>query len=175
MTKNFPWFPLYPQAFMGDPKVQLLDATAVGAYFLLLCCEWTEGTVPVDDAKLAKLSKSGEKWPEIRDDVLQFFQKTDAGYMNARLEEIRIEQEEKHSALSEAGRRGAEERERRRREKERQQKELEARMSGQTPAADPDDLSDLLDQPPEDGGNGADDKPETKTQPKSGGQYDSWN
>jgi uncharacterized protein YdaU (DUF1376 family) len=162
MSKKLAWFPLFPQDFMGDPKVQLLDATTVGAYFLLLCCQWLEGGLPDDDAKLASWSKSGERWPEIRDDVLQFFDKTAGGYVNARLEEIRAEQQERHSALSEGGRKGAAVRERRRREKHDQQDTAE------------DDLSTTLDRDPDDGGNGSDRRPETKKRTRKGDQYDAW-
>jgi len=64
MAKS-PAFQFYPTDFLGDDKIQLMDAEEVGMYWLLCCVAWQQkprGTLPNDDDLLAR-------WARVKRDV----------------------------------------------------------------------------------------------------------
>ncbi len=96
-----PWFPCYAGDLIGSSMVFDLGTEGVGAFWLLICHQWTNNGLPNDltalgrrvlmsDAKFRKLWKAGlgDEFPEASDGRLR----------NPRLEEIRREQSE-HSEL----------------------------------------------------------------------------
>jgi uncharacterized protein YdaU (DUF1376 family) len=65
-----PAFQLYVKEFLQDEAVIAMDLEAVGAYIVLLCHQWNEGSVPADVSLLAKICRTlPEKmqtiWPQV--------------------------------------------------------------------------------------------------------------
>jgi len=59
VSKNIPYFAFYPKDFLGDAKVQLMNAMERGAYISLLCVAWGErpiASLPGNDMMLARWS-----------------------------------------------------------------------------------------------------------------------
>ena len=54
-----PAFQFYPEAFLSDENVQLMDYEERGIYITLLSHCWLEGSIPADPGKIALLLKSG--------------------------------------------------------------------------------------------------------------------
>ena len=52
-----PAFQFYPSDFLGSTKVQLMSTAEVGAYMLLLCACWQDGSIPSDTERLARLTR----------------------------------------------------------------------------------------------------------------------
>ena len=55
MAFNLSWFPFYPKDFLADERVKLMDHAQVGAYIILLCHQWNEGSIPADRHELSRL------------------------------------------------------------------------------------------------------------------------
>lgn len=94
MPEKAPAFQLYAQDFISDERVALMDLRAVGAYILLLCHAWVEGSVPDDPVTAAKICRTsvGEMrraWASVR----ACFQEVTGGRLvNPRQEEERAKQ-----------------------------------------------------------------------------------
>ena len=54
-----PAFQFYPEAFLSDENVQLMNYEERGIYITLLSHCWLEGSIPADPGKIALLLKSG--------------------------------------------------------------------------------------------------------------------
>lgn len=85
-----------------------MSLEARGLYITMLCEQWDGGALPADAAELARLvgidvATVHRLWSE----VSPCFERTDAGLLNARLEDVRANQEAKAKRLSESGRRAA--------------------------------------------------------------------
>ena len=53
-----PAFQFYPNDFLGDPRVQVMSATEVGVYWLLICACWNEPSgLPFEMRRLAATSR----------------------------------------------------------------------------------------------------------------------
>src|SRR5574343_1286001 len=52
-----PAFQYYPKDFLSDPNVVLMDAEAVGAYWLLCSYCWLEGSLPMEAESLRVLAR----------------------------------------------------------------------------------------------------------------------
>ena len=50
-----PAFQFYPQDFISDPNVAAMTLTERGAYITLLCFCWSQGFLPSDHGRLARL------------------------------------------------------------------------------------------------------------------------
>jgi uncharacterized protein YdaU (DUF1376 family) len=55
MEQRSPAFQFYPKDFLADENVRLMSLQERGAYITLLCLCWTEGTLPADTDRLARL------------------------------------------------------------------------------------------------------------------------
>lgn len=116
--ENRPWFPFYASDWLCDERVIALTIMERGAYIQLLAHQWREGSIPSCVRTINRLIGFGaiemiHSIPEELFDlenVLQFFAKdpNDASrLLNARLEKIRAEQDEKHAERSDSGVKGA--------------------------------------------------------------------
>jgi uncharacterized protein YdaU (DUF1376 family) len=105
-----PAFQLYARDFLTSEKIQLMPLEAVGAYIILLCQAWISdpiGTLPDDDAALARFSRLGERWPEHRDRLRECFHKSNGKIFSARLRDIFLGLKKYHQERSESGKKGA--------------------------------------------------------------------
>lgn len=68
-----PFMPLYVADYLADTTH--LTATEHGAYLMLLMCMWRAGgSLPDDDAKLARFAKlTGAQWSRVRPVLMDFF------------------------------------------------------------------------------------------------------
>lgn len=113
MSKNdLPYYPFYPDEFVGSGKVGAMCTLAVGAYKLLLCKAWREnpvGTIPNDDRVLRAWSRLTEtEWGSVRAEVLAAFTLGDDGrFYQARMRREYEEIRKKSSIRAKAGQAGA--------------------------------------------------------------------
>lgn len=107
-----PAFQLYPGDFLADAKTAVMSAEEIGAYFLLLCYCWREGTLPNDMKKLATLARlPKDRFEEIWQDSLSVcFEMRDERLIHPRLEDERAKQDQWKSKSSEGGKKSAEKR-----------------------------------------------------------------
>jgi uncharacterized protein YdaU (DUF1376 family) len=76
------FMPLYIGDYLADTAH--LTATEHGAYLLLIMHYWRAGSLPDDDAKLARIARCApQEWAAIRDTVAEFF---DAGWRHPRID-----------------------------------------------------------------------------------------
>ncbi len=107
-----PAFQFYVRDFLSDENVVLMTLEEKGAYIVLLCFNWQEGSVPNDAAKLARLcgvdgDAMARLWPGLR----PCFPEVDGDHTrlaNPRLAAERQKQQDYHRKLSDAGKLGAE-------------------------------------------------------------------
>jgi len=65
-----PWFKLYVTHFLTTEALRLMSNAALGLYLRLICYCWREGSVPADEAALARLTTTDPRemqkhWPEV--------------------------------------------------------------------------------------------------------------
>ena len=98
--------PLYVADYLGDTR--LLTTEQHGAYLLLLMAMWrTDGVLPDDDAKLARIAGlTTARWRKIGGDVLAFFTPCAGGLTQARLSVELTISNEKSEKNSQSGRMG---------------------------------------------------------------------
>jgi len=97
-----PAFQLYADDLIAG-TIKFSDAE-LGLYIRLLCAQWSEGSLPDDDEELSSYGRG--KTPLAR--VKAKFEKTDGRLRNARMEQVRTEQNEFRAARREAGKKGNE-------------------------------------------------------------------
>ncbi len=80
-----PWMPLYVGDYLADTGH--LTATEHGAYLLLLMHHWQRGSLPADDALLARIARiHPPHWTRTKAVLLPFFEiQEDGSWMNKRL------------------------------------------------------------------------------------------
>lgn len=106
MAKAPPAFQFYPSDFvMGTLH---LDPESVGCYILLLSHQWTHGTLPSDEEKLARICRMSPKpfervWSDLG---AKFVDDGDGGLVNPRLQLTREKQVEGREKKIAAGRKG---------------------------------------------------------------------
>lgn len=111
MNKS-PAFQFYPADFMSDGNVILMSNQQIGCYMKLLCFCWTEGKIPKNLEKIAKIcGETKTKMKKIMKEIeVCFIDNGDGFYIHPRLEKERKKQEEHRLAKSESGKKGAEKR-----------------------------------------------------------------
>lgn len=105
-----PAFQFYARDFIADMNVVAMSNEALGAYVRLLCHDWMENGLPNDDAILAALSGTRERWPEVREQVLKCFNKTGgkkSKLVNPHLQSQRKQHRELRAKRRQSGKQGA--------------------------------------------------------------------
>lgn len=108
-----PAFQFYPADFLADRNTTLMTAEEIGAYLLLLCFCWREGSLPNDMDDLAILARVTvdrfeKSW--LKRISKCFEQQPDGSWIHPRLEEERAKQEEWARKSAEGGKKSAEKR-----------------------------------------------------------------
>jgi uncharacterized protein YdaU (DUF1376 family) len=90
-----PAFQFYPNDFLSDPNVMVMSLQERGAYITLICVCWTQGVLPDDKARLARLCGTPANaftkiWPALE----SCFRKGRGGLVHPRLEREREKQAE---------------------------------------------------------------------------------
>lgn len=97
-----PWMPLYVADYLRDTRH--LTASEHGAYLLLIMQYWTAGSLPSDDARLARIASMSEaEWREARPIIAELFE---PGWRHKRIDDELAKSAEKYERRSEAGKRG---------------------------------------------------------------------
>lgn len=106
-AKHETWMPLYIADYLGD--TMHLTAEQHGAYLLLLMAAWKRGGhVPDDDAQLAVITRTGDRWQtHVSAIVRAFFSQRDGLLVHGRVEAELLSARDKVSKRAEAGRAGA--------------------------------------------------------------------
>jgi uncharacterized protein YdaU (DUF1376 family) len=99
---EFPWFPFYATDFTNSRKVRTMSPEEVGIYTLLLCHQWDGGPLPDDDVELSSLA-NGAQSNTVRTVLERCFVLFEHGWVNERLEQVRVEQVEKREQKVRAG------------------------------------------------------------------------
>lgn len=97
-----PWMPLYVADYLADTR--RLTTLEHGAYLLLIMEYWRHGSLPDDDARLARIvGMDPIDWMEIRDNIAVFF---DDGWRHKRVdEELKTQSDRSDAARASAARR----------------------------------------------------------------------
>ena len=61
MLDKSPAFQFYPADFLADEKIALMNCEEIGAYWLLVCYCWREGSIPSDIEQLSRLCRMDAK------------------------------------------------------------------------------------------------------------------
>lgn len=103
-----PAFQFYPNDFLGSPAVQAMTAEQIGIYLILLCLDWNSDGFVLDEKKLGRSCKVGEKkFRKAWSDIGGCFALGDDGrYRNARLQHERAKQLAYSERMAENGRKG---------------------------------------------------------------------
>lgn len=111
MAAELEWFPLYVNDILTSRKMLAMLPEERGWYVLLLVHQWAAGPLPRDmDEMGALLGIDGNRMATAWRRIGRAFTEAEGGYVNERLEAVRVEQREKFAAHSRAGRAGAESR-----------------------------------------------------------------
>ena len=98
-----PWMPLYVADYLADTGH--LSAAEHGAYLLLIMHYWSNGGLPNDDKKLARIARMSDKeWRSARDTVADFFGE---GWRHERIESELSAANASYERRALAGRKGA--------------------------------------------------------------------
>jgi len=105
-----PAFQFYPKDFLTDEHVRLMSLQERGAYITLLCQCWTEGTLPADSERLARLcgvpSAAFRKlWPAL-EPCFRPASREDNRLVHPRLERERQKQRAYRKKQAENGKKG---------------------------------------------------------------------
>lgn len=101
-----PFMQLYVSDFVGDTLH--LSSEQVGVYLLLLMAMWNaDGSLPDDDAKLARVARlSLKKWRAARPELMEFFTVADGHVTHGRLTKELQKSERQSQSRSAAGAKG---------------------------------------------------------------------
>src|SRR5215467_11293348 len=96
-TFKAPAFQLYAKEFLQDEAVIAMQLDAVGAYIILLCHQWNEGSIPADAAVQARICRTTidrmqEIWPQISAKFMRVSRDKNR-LVNPKLEIVRKERE----------------------------------------------------------------------------------
>lgn len=101
-----PSFQFYPADFLADPAVACMTPAALGGYALLLCYAFLEhetGSLPMDEARLASLSKLNGDWPKHRDAILAAFELKGGRLVQKRMVEDHAARRRRHAQAVSGG------------------------------------------------------------------------
>lgn len=101
-----PFMQLYVSDFVGDTLH--LSSEQVGVYLLLLMAMWNaDGSLPDDDAKLARVARlSVKRWRAMRPELVEFFTVSDGVIRHGRLSRELQKSERQSQSRAAAGARG---------------------------------------------------------------------
>jgi uncharacterized protein YdaU (DUF1376 family) len=120
-----PAFQFYASDYLSSSSVEDMTLEAEGAYVRLLARQWLDGWIPNDIGKLSKFCKriSQKRMADLWETYLKGqFEEIEPGRLaNAKLEEVRQNQERFIASRRDAGRKGNEEKARRKADAERAQ------------------------------------------------------
>ena len=102
--KKAPAFQFYPADFIADTTD--MTAEEVGGYIRLLCHQWTTGSIPNDNERLARIAGLMGV-PSVCYCLTKFVLCADGMLRNSRLEQIRVDQQAFRAKKSEAGLNGS--------------------------------------------------------------------
>ena len=107
-----PAFQLYAKEFLQDEAVIAMELDAVGAYIILLCHQWTEGSIPADPALLARICRTTterieEIWPQLEGKFSRKESHNKKRLVNRKLELIRKEKNNFNASQTQHGLNGA--------------------------------------------------------------------
>lgn len=137
--------PLYVADYLRDTRH--LNAAEHGAYLLLIMQYWTAGSLPADDARLARIACMTEaEWKAAKPIIKELFE---PNWRHKRIEDELIKSAEKYDRRSDAGKRGGNEKQRRLRSPSKTVALLEQNPSNATPS----DLANDHEKPPDESGN----------------------
>jgi uncharacterized protein YdaU (DUF1376 family) len=106
MSRTDTWMPLYIGDYMAD--TMHLSGAEHGAYLLLLMHSWRTGPLRDDARTLATIARTEPAaWKRMAPTILAFFDRTDAGLVNPRLEREREKAAQNTDQRSAAGKAGA--------------------------------------------------------------------
>ena len=103
-----PWFKMHARDFLAAEDVPLMSLAERGAYITLMCYAWNDGSLPADNAKLARLCGVTEEefngvWPALK----PCFEKKSKRLVHPGLEHERRNALQQKQKLSAAGKKGA--------------------------------------------------------------------
>lgn len=106
-----PAFQFYPKDFLTDSNVVVMSLQERGAYITLICQCWIEGSIPADEARIARLCGSPaaafrKLWPALAPCFRPAKRGSDR-LVHTRLERERLKQIEFRAEQSERGKSGA--------------------------------------------------------------------
>jgi uncharacterized protein YdaU (DUF1376 family) len=104
------WFPFYPNDYLSDEKVIVMNRSQRGSYTNLLCIAWNRnpiGTLPNDDVLLAAWAQcSLVEWSEDKVLVMNAFELIGDVWHQKRMVMVGVQQAESHKSRVEGGRKG---------------------------------------------------------------------
>lgn len=104
-----PAFQFYPADYLASQRVQMMTLEEEGAYIRLLCYCWLHGSIPDDDAQIARLISKGASTTLATTVKAMFNQHTtDGKLIHDRLDHERSKQSEWSRKSSEGGKKSAE-------------------------------------------------------------------
>lgn len=99
---SIPWMPFYPADYLADTGH--LTTQEHGAYLLLIFHYWSNGGLPDDDAKLARITRmTASEWTSVKDTIRDFF---DGNWQHFRIDAELATARERHEARAAAGSKG---------------------------------------------------------------------
>jgi len=103
-----PWFKFFPRDFLASEAVTLMTLAERGALITLMCFAWNDGSLPADNAKLARLCRvTDEEFTDVWPALKPSFQKQGKRLVHPGLEHERREALKRKERLSAAGKKGA--------------------------------------------------------------------
>jgi uncharacterized protein YdaU (DUF1376 family) len=110
-----PAFQSYAKEFLQDEAVIGMNLDAVGAYIILLCHQWNEGSIPADTSLLSRICRTTvermeEIWPQLAVKFRHLRRDTTTRLVNEKLEIVRQEKLRYSSKQAISGEHGAQRR-----------------------------------------------------------------
>ena len=97
-----PWMPLYVADYLADTGH--LSAAEHGGYLLLIMHYWSNGALPTEDRKLARIARMApDEWADARETIAEFF---DAEWRHERIEKELSDAKAAYERRASAGRKG---------------------------------------------------------------------